>query len=251
MLKIKAIDSAPLALLLTGLALATTSLAGCVFAFLYLNVHGEQYWDGMAWVLMALGILSFQDGLRVARNSLRPGTTRLALVANSRTIAILRHKAPTVYVKRNRCVSVDISGTNLMLRDGSLIYLGEWEFGGTRLRKTFLRDFYGSWCPTNTEGEIGRFLVPRLNGRRCFAPYFLMSTVAVFLMGATATSLPVYILVFLAATPWIAFYLVGVILENPWRNHPPTPKSLYITPPSTNLLQQRDGQALTVERTTC
>lgn len=71
--------------------------------------------------------------------------TYLGFVANARTLAIVRFRAPTLYIKRRDVLAVVDEGDSVRLRDGRIIRLARGIADDRRYRSEFRNPFYKQW----------------------------------------------------------------------------------------------------------
>jgi len=73
------------------------------------------------------------------------GRTYTGFVANSRTLAIVRFRAPTLYIKRSDVLAVLDEGDTVRLRNGQIIRLTSGVSNCRRYRSEFRNPFYKLW----------------------------------------------------------------------------------------------------------
>ena len=73
------------------------------------------------------------------------GRIHFGLVANSRTLAVVRFRAPTLYIKRRDVASIGEEDNQFVLRDGTRLDI--WCHGvlPSRMRSWFLYPLYAQW----------------------------------------------------------------------------------------------------------
>lgn len=71
--------------------------------------------------------------------------TYVGLVASSRTLAIIRYRAPTLYIKRHEVASLLEEGRQVRLKDGRILTLECCWIGQNRYRCEFREPFYRLW----------------------------------------------------------------------------------------------------------
>ncbi len=73
------------------------------------------------------------------------GRTYTGFAANSRTLAILRFRASTLYIHRKDVSAVFEEGSQIRLNDGSIINLKTDLISCERIRREFQEPFFLSW----------------------------------------------------------------------------------------------------------